>query len=98
VRAEPKRKLPKPPTDSLARFYFDTIVHSPEVLAFLVGHVGAGRVLLGSDYPFDMGMPEGVQQIRGSSMAVADQSIILGGLARRLLRAADDTAAARALA
>jgi aminocarboxymuconate-semialdehyde decarboxylase len=98
VRAEPKRKLPKPPTDSLARFYVDTIVHSPEVLEFLVGHVGADRVLLGSDYPFDMGAPEGVQQIRGSSMATADQSTILGGLARRLLRAADDTAPARALA
>jgi aminocarboxymuconate-semialdehyde decarboxylase len=98
VRAEPKRKLPKPPTDSLARFYFDTIVHSQEVLEFLVGHVGAGRVLLGSDYPFDMGAPEGVQQIRGSSIAAAEQSTILGALARRLLRAADDTAAARAFA
>jgi aminocarboxymuconate-semialdehyde decarboxylase len=98
VRAEPKRKLPKPPTDSLARFYFDTIVHSQEVLEFLVSHVGADRVLLGSDYPFDMGAREGVQQIRGSSMASADQSTILGGLARRLLRAADDTASARAFA
>jgi aminocarboxymuconate-semialdehyde decarboxylase len=98
VRAEPKRKLPQPPTDSLARFYFDTIVHSQDVLEFLVSHVGAGRVLLGSDYPFDMGAPEGVQQIRGSSIAAADQSSILGGLARRLLRAADDTASARAFA
>jgi aminocarboxymuconate-semialdehyde decarboxylase len=98
VRAEPKRKLPKPPTDSLARFYFDTIVHSPEVLQLLVGHVGADRVLLGSDYPFDMGAPEGVQQIRGSSIPPAEQSTILGGLARRLLRAADDTASARAFA
>src|SRR5262249_12162124 len=55
VRAEPKRKLGEPPTESLKRFYFDTIVHSKEVLAFLVGNAGADRVLLGSDYPFDMG-------------------------------------------
>jgi aminocarboxymuconate-semialdehyde decarboxylase len=90
VRAEPKRKLEKPPTDSLKRFYFDTIVHSKEVLAFLVGNAGADRVLLGSDYPFDMGMPEGVSQVRGLSISTAEQSAILGGRARALLGAAGD--------
>jgi len=93
VRAEPKRKLDKPPTDSLKRFYFDTIVHSKEALAFLVGHAGADRVLLGSDYPFDMGMPEGVSQVRGLSISAAEQSAILGGRARALLGAGDKTRA-----
>src|SRR5437763_8960580 len=51
VRTEPKRKLTKPPTDSLKRFYFDTIVHSKEALEFLVDTAGADQVLLGSDYP-----------------------------------------------
>jgi aminocarboxymuconate-semialdehyde decarboxylase len=90
VRAEPKSKLGKPPTDSLKRFYFDTIVHSKEVLAFLVGNAGADRVLLGSDYPFDMGIPEGVSQVRGLSISAAEQSAILGGRARALLGAAGD--------
>jgi len=54
VREEPKRRLAEPPTQSLKRFYFDTIVHSKEALAFLVGNAGPERVLLGSDYPFDM--------------------------------------------
>ena len=40
VRKEPKNKLPKPPTESLGRFYFDTIVHSKDVLEFLVGNAG----------------------------------------------------------
>jgi aminocarboxymuconate-semialdehyde decarboxylase len=93
VRAEPKRALGKPPTDSLKRFYFDTIVHSREVLAFLVGNAGADRVLLGSDYPFDMGMPEGVSQVRGLSISAAEQSAILGGRARALLGAGDKTPA-----
>ena len=93
VRAEPKRKLAKPPTESLARFYFDTIVHSKEVLEFLVGNAGADRVLLGSDYPFDMGMPDGVPQVRGSSIPAAEQSAILGGSARTLLHADDETSA-----
>src|SRR6476659_418139 len=94
VRAEPKRKLEKPPTDSLKRFYFDTIVHSKEALAFLVGNAGVERVLLGSDYPFDMGMPEGVSQVRSLSVPAAGQSAILGGRARVLL----ETAPARAFA
>jgi aminocarboxymuconate-semialdehyde decarboxylase len=94
VRAEPKSKLAKPPTESLKRFYFDTIVHSKEALAFLVGNAGAERVLLGSDYPFDMGMPEGVSQVRSLSVPAAEQSAILGGWARALL----ETAPARAFA
>jgi aminocarboxymuconate-semialdehyde decarboxylase len=88
VRAEPKKKLPKPPTESLERFYFDTIVHSKEVLEFLVGSAGADRVLLGSDYPFDMGMTDGVLQVRGLSIPAADQAAILGGQAQALLGAA----------
>jgi aminocarboxymuconate-semialdehyde decarboxylase len=94
VRTEPKSKLAKPPTESLKRFYFDTIVHSKEALAFLVGNAGAQRVLLGSDYPFDMGAPEGVSQVRSLSVPAADQSAILGARARALL----ETAPARAFA
>jgi aminocarboxymuconate-semialdehyde decarboxylase len=95
VRAEPKRKLTKPPTDSLRRFYFDTIVHSKEVLEFLVGTAGVDRVLLGSDYPFDMGMLDGVLQVRGLTIAAADKLSILGGRAQQLLGA---TTSARAFA
>ena len=98
VRAEPKRRLAKPPTDLLGRFYFDTIVHAKAVLEFLVGNVGAGRVLLGSDYPFDMGMPDGVLQVRALSIPAAEQATILGAGARALLGAADDKTSARAFA
>src|SRR5258705_126362 len=82
------------PTQSVKRFYFDTIVHSKEVLAFLVGNAGAERVLLGSDYPFDMGMPHGVSQVRSLSISATDQAAILGGRARALL----DKVSARAFA
>jgi aminocarboxymuconate-semialdehyde decarboxylase len=98
VRAEPKKKLPKPPTDSLQRFYFDTIVHSKEVLEFLVGNAGADRVLLGSDYPFDMGTPDGVLQVRSLSLPAAEQASILGGLAQTMLGSAAGRPSARAAA
>jgi aminocarboxymuconate-semialdehyde decarboxylase len=96
VRAEPKVKLPKPPTDSLQRFYFDTIVHSKEVLEFLVRNAGADRVLLGSDYPFDMGMPDGVLQVRSLSIPATDRTSILGGLAQTMLATSADRPASRA--
>jgi aminocarboxymuconate-semialdehyde decarboxylase len=85
VRTEPKKKLKKPPTESLNRFYYDTIVHAKAALEFLVGQAGAHRVMLGSDYPFDMGMPDGVRQVRGLSIPAADQAVILGGGAQALL-------------
>src|SRR5262249_8097817 len=93
VRTEPKKKLPKPPTDSLDRFYFDTIVHSKDVLEFLVDNAGADRVLLGSDYPFDMGMPDGVLQVRSLSLPGRGQGAALGGRGRELLIAGDKTSA-----
>jgi aminocarboxymuconate-semialdehyde decarboxylase len=96
VRKEPKVKLPKPPTDSLERFYFDTIVHSKDVLEFLVGNAGAGRVLLGSDYPFDMGTPDGVLQVRSLSVPASDKASILGGLAQTMLGIGADRASSRA--
>src|SRR5262249_18053817 len=39
---------------AIRRFYFDTVVFDPGVLRALVDFAGAERVLLGSDYPFDM--------------------------------------------
>jgi aminocarboxymuconate-semialdehyde decarboxylase len=97
VRSEPKKKLPKPPTDSLGRFYFDTITHSSDVLQFLVGNAGADRVLLGSDYPFDMGMPDGVLQVKNLPLSAADQNAILGGRARTLLGVGGDQVTSRAV-
>jgi aminocarboxymuconate-semialdehyde decarboxylase len=43
------------PSSYLKRLYFDSLVYSPQALAMLVQAVGAGRVVLGADYPFDMG-------------------------------------------
>jgi len=93
VRPEPRASLKAPPEAALEALYFDTIVHSRPALEFLVASAGASRVLLGSDYPFDMGMPEGVSQVRGLSISAAEQSAILGGRAWALLGAGDKTRA-----
>ena len=50
-----RSKLTESPEDSLRRFFFDTVVHDAGLLKILVETVGADRVVLGSDHPFDMG-------------------------------------------
>jgi aminocarboxymuconate-semialdehyde decarboxylase len=46
------------PGEAAGRLYYDTVLHSPPALRFLIDLVGADRVLLGSDYPFEMGDPD----------------------------------------
>jgi aminocarboxymuconate-semialdehyde decarboxylase len=86
VRPEPKQFLGHGPAESLGRVFFDTILHSDATLKFLIDSVGASHVLLGSDYPFDMGYYDGVRQVRSLSISKSDQKLILGDTAKALLR------------
>jgi aminocarboxymuconate-semialdehyde decarboxylase len=86
VRSEPQAKLKVSPDASLARLLFDTILHGQPALEFLVGSCGASRVLLGSDYPFDMGTLECVRQVRALAVSEDDKATILGGAAMEVLR------------
>jgi aminocarboxymuconate-semialdehyde decarboxylase len=73
---------------ALARFFVDTVVHDRDVLRGLVEFFGAERVLLGSDYPFDMGSETPVEIVRALRLPPGDQAAILGGNALRLLQGA----------
>ena len=42
-------------------------------------------MLLGSDYPYDMGTFECVRQVRAASISEADRATILGGQAQAML-------------
>jgi aminocarboxymuconate-semialdehyde decarboxylase len=71
---------------ALRRFLVDTVVHDVEVLRDLLGFFGADRVLLGSDYPFDMGTERPVDIVRALGLPPEDETAILGGNALRLLQ------------
>src|SRR5499425_3060410 len=86
VRPEPKVHLKESPEKYLDRFLYDTILHSKTSLEFLVSSVGAARVFLGSDYPYDMGTLECVRQVRALAIAPADRDIILGNHAATILK------------
>jgi aminocarboxymuconate-semialdehyde decarboxylase len=87
VRGEPKASLRSSPEASLHRFYYDTILHSKPSLEFLVQSVGAEHVMLGSDYPYDMGAPDCVRQVCALSVSEADRETMLGRQALALLGA-----------
>jgi aminocarboxymuconate-semialdehyde decarboxylase len=85
VRGEPKVNLKTSPEASLRRFYFDTILHGAAPLEFLVRAAGPSHVLLGSDYPFDMGTLECARQVKALAIPQADRATILGDAAAGLL-------------
>lgn len=84
-RPEIKKVISKPPTEYLKQFYFDTITHDVTVLRGLVDLVGADHVLLGSDYPFDMGNENPVELVRAAGFDAETELKILSGNATRLL-------------
>jgi aminocarboxymuconate-semialdehyde decarboxylase len=63
VRPECKEKVRKPPMAYFKNFYFDTITHNPDALHYLVSRAGSDHVLLGTDYPYDMGDEDPVQTV-----------------------------------
>ena len=85
VREECKA-LKKPPSSYLRRFTYDTISHAPESLGYLIDLVGADRVMLGSDYCFDMGYERPVEVVTALRLSRGDEEKILGGNAKKLLR------------
>jgi aminocarboxymuconate-semialdehyde decarboxylase len=85
VRPEPKKNVPNKPTEIIRRFYYDTILHSKETLEFMIERTGAERVVLGSDYPYDMGMMDCVAHVRSLSISDADKTGILTTRPEQLL-------------
>jgi len=80
-----KARLAEPVDDSLRRLYYDTVTHDPAVLAELVAFVGAGHVLLGSDYPFDMADARPAETVAAAGLDRDDERAVLGASAARLL-------------
>jgi aminocarboxymuconate-semialdehyde decarboxylase len=77
--------IAKLPSDYVKACWFDTITHNERALRYLLDTVGAGQVVLGSDYPADMGEPRPVDWIEScASLSAAEKTAILGSNAVRL--------------
>jgi len=80
------RHLERSPRDYASRFYYDTITHDQQALGFLVEQVGADRIMLGSDYCFDMGIDKPALPVEKLALLSEPQKHqIIEGNAKRLL-------------
>jgi aminocarboxymuconate-semialdehyde decarboxylase len=80
-----RSRLRESPEESLRRFHYDTVVHDAGLLRGLVETVGADRVVLGSDHPFDMGDLRPADTVRAADLEPRDEAAVLGGNAALLL-------------
>lgn len=85
VRRETEAAMSGTVEESFRRFYFDTVTHSASALRFLVGEATADHVLLGSDYPFDMGDPDPVGTVRAAALKDSEERLLLRGAAEQVL-------------
>jgi aminocarboxymuconate-semialdehyde decarboxylase len=79
--------IKRKPSSYLEKFYFDTITFDRGILKTMVQRFGADHVVLGTDYPYDMGMEQPVDFIGGvPGLTAKEKAMIMGGNAARLLK------------
>jgi aminocarboxymuconate-semialdehyde decarboxylase len=87
VRPECHDFISKPPSHYMKKIYFDTMVFSHTQLEHLVNLWGADHVVIGTDYPYDMGYYKPVEFVNASKkLTRAEKDAIIGGNAAKLLK------------
>jgi len=86
ARPDCRTVIRKKPSSYLEKFYFDTITFDRGMLKNLVERFGADHVVLGTDYPYDMGMEHPVDFIEKTKLSASEKKQIMGGNAARLLK------------
>ena len=69
TRKDVNERLVKKPSEYLSQFYYDTITHSDVGLNQVIDIVGSDRILLGTDFPADMGVKKPLQWLRSSNIS-----------------------------
>ena len=85
ARSDSHGDLPHPPTTYLKRVYFDTVVFTPHQLAELVRLFGVEKIVMGTDYPFDMADYDPIGHVVGAGFDAPTTAAICGGTAKKLL-------------
>jgi predicted TIM-barrel fold metal-dependent hydrolase len=80
----PDVKLAKQPTEYLKQIYFDSLIHSPEAIRHLAAQVGAGQIVLGSDYPYPWQLHPVDHIFASASLNDDEKADILGRTAAKL--------------
>ncbi len=74
------------PSRYLKNLYFDNLVYRVETVDYLRRMVGTERVMVGTDYPYELGDWMAVEKIEALNCTEAEREAMLYGNARRLLK------------
>jgi aminocarboxymuconate-semialdehyde decarboxylase len=85
VRAEAREHASMLPSEYLSRLWYDSLVHDHGMFRRLIDVVGINRVMLGTDFPADMGQPDPVDWIERSDLTRDERIAVLGANAAALL-------------
>ena len=78
VRSEARVNILQPPSRYLGRFYYDCLTHSEAALRFIIDAAGVDRVVLGSDWPYNMGIDSPVEWVNSlESLTTEEKEAIL---------------------
>jgi aminocarboxymuconate-semialdehyde decarboxylase len=79
VRPEGPAAIPREPREYARRIFVDSLTLGAANLRFIVGELGLDRVVIGSDYPFDMGCDDPVAFVTDAGVGAAASAAILDG-------------------
>src|ERR1035438_7016830 len=84
--SECRANIPRPPSDYLKKFYYDTVNFDLQALKLGIAFAGVDHIMAGSDYPHQIGsIPRMLESIRELEVSELDRAAIFGGNAARLL-------------
>lgn len=67
-----RKHAPRAPAEYAKRLYFDCLTHDPHSLEFNIEKFGSNHIMIGSDYPFDMGVDHPLEQLQGVKLSEED--------------------------
>ncbi len=86
VRKEGPAAIPKEPREYARKIFVDSLTLSPRNLRFIIDELGADRVMIGSDYPFDMGDSDPLASLGAAELDPGTRRLIEGETAAKFLR------------
>lgn len=83
-RPEMRQHIDRLPSEYLDDLYFDLTVFDPTMVETLANRFGADHLLIGTDYPFDMGETDPLALLAQTNLGEEERSLIAGDNARGL--------------